>query len=304
MDVSIIIVNYKTANLIKDCICSIVKYTMDIEYEIIVVDNNSHDDCKIMLATHFDNIDCKFIGLNDNLGFGRANNEGFKIAEGRNVLCLNPDTILLNNAIKMMCDFLDDHIDVGACGGNLLDEDMKPTLSYRISLPSILWEVNILSCLKLERLIWSKCCKYNYKDYPIEVGYITGADLMIKKDVIDKTFGFSPDFFMYYEETDLCRRIKRMGYKIYNIPNAKIQHLEGKSFRSCGKKKKNKIGLAFSEQSRLTYYRRNHSRLHTTFANLVYMIALLQNRLLFRILGNEVWKDYDYRIKVFKSLIK
>ena len=101
MDVSIIIVNYKTLSLIVNCIRSIIEKTDGISYEIIVVDNNSNDDFSKCLKDKFGNL-VKCVPLQENIGFGRANNEGLKIATGRNIFYLNPDTLLINNAIKIL----------------------------------------------------------------------------------------------------------------------------------------------------------------------------------------------------------
>lgn len=302
MDVSIIIVNYRTADLIVNCISSIKQLTKEISYEIIVVDNNSEDNCRNLLKEIFANDkNILFIPLIENKGFGMANNAGFKIAKGRNVLCLNPDTLLINNAIKEMSNFLDTHDDVGGCGGNLYDENMKPTQSFFRILPSLRWDLNILTFWKIEKLIYCGNHIFNYSNHPIKVGYITGADLMTKKEIIELTGGFSSDFFMYYEETDLCCRIKRLGYKIMNLPTAKIQHLEGKSF-SREKSVINEKQILMSEISRLKYYKRNVGKTETKIANLIYGIALSVNKWAFKLIGREHWKYYECRKKTFKKL--
>ena len=111
-DVSIIIVNYKTSKLVADCIKSVINFTEGISYEVIVVDNNSEQDFKNEIIREVpdaskDNF--HFIPLSENIGFGRANNEGLKIAGGRNIFFLNPDTILLNNAIKILSEMPEGH---------------------------------------------------------------------------------------------------------------------------------------------------------------------------------------------------
>ena len=105
VDVSIIIVSYNTAELLENCINSIVEKTQNISYEVIVVDNDSCDNSISLLYEKFDWV--KVIVSKKNLGFGRANNLGIEVASGRNILFLNSDTILINNAIKILSDFLD-----------------------------------------------------------------------------------------------------------------------------------------------------------------------------------------------------
>ena len=139
MDVSIIIVNYNTADLIVDCIESINRYTKDISFEIIVVDNNSSDKSCSVLEEKFNNI--ILIKSKDNLGFGRANNLGALTAKGKYLLLLNSDILLIDNSIKKFFDFMEEQPnEVAACGGNLYYPDMRPNFSYSLYYPS-LWSI-------------------------------------------------------------------------------------------------------------------------------------------------------------------
>lgn len=297
MDVSIIIVNYKTVSLISNCIYSIIKYVKDIEYEIIVVDNNSMDNYEYILQKEFGNkIRC--VSLSQNIGFGRANNEGFKIAKGRNIFCLNPDTVLINNAVKILSDYLDNNPCVGACGGNLFDENMKPALSFRRILPSIKWEINQFLNNIPEKILF-KNRYFNFSGKPMSVGYITGADIMIKNEVIKEMKGFCPDFFMYYEDTDLCYRIKENGYKIISVSEAQIQHLEGKSFNS---EQINTNRITLSEEGRLLYYKRNSRYL--SVVDCIYKMFLYSRILCFTILNYKKSLHYKTRLECYKNLQK
>ena len=300
MDISIIIVNYKTVSLIMDCIKSIKEFTSDIDYEIIVVDNNSNDDFQSKIQSVYSDVIC--IPLKSNMGFGVANNEGFKVAKGRNLLCLNPDTILLNNAIKILSNYLDSHNHVGACGGNLFDENMKPSLSFRRILPSIYWEINELCWLLPERIQYRSNRIFNNTSNPFSVGYITGADLMIKRIVIDEVGGFSPDFFMYYEETDLCNRIKNQGWDIHSVPYAKIMHLESKSFNNHDNHI-NKKKVAFIEKGRKVYYCRNHTKLYQKIANAIYVVFLCSRMFLLRLNRDRRWEVYKTHLELRKTLV-
>ena len=151
IDVSIILVNYNTTDLLVQAIKSIYKYSSEFTYEIIVVDNNSKLSPEHVLKQNF-NDDIIFISLPENIGFGRANNEGIKIAKGRNIFLLNTDTYLLNNAIKILSDYIDSHPKVGSCGGSLFTADLKPTYSYH-RIPYGIWsyEISVLT-LGLNRL--------------------------------------------------------------------------------------------------------------------------------------------------------
>ena len=131
-DVSIIIVNYNTPHLVVGCINSIKRHTRNVDYEIIVVDNNSTGDNLHEIESIQD---ISLIRSDENLGFGRANNLGSSYASGRHLFFLNPDTILENNAIAILVSFLDNSNKVGACGGNLINAEKRPTHSFRRNKP-------------------------------------------------------------------------------------------------------------------------------------------------------------------------
>lgn len=226
LDVSVIIVNFNTLEVTAKCIESIYERTEDINFEVIIVDNASNDGSKDYFGKDHR---IKYIYNNENLGFGKANNLALDSAKGRNILFLNSDTLLVNNAIKILSDFLDSHPRSGACGGNLFNAHMMPTHSYKRKYYSIWSELNyLLHCIP-SRIWKDENESFNNSGHPLEVAYITGADLMVKKSILDKTGCFSPEFFMYFEDEDLCRRIRKHGWKICSVPDAQIMHLEGGS---------------------------------------------------------------------------
>lgn len=227
MDVSIIYVNYKTGKLIQDSIFSIKKNTKNVLYEIIVVDNNSLDGSIEEIEKK--NPDILVLKSKVNVGFGRANNLGIACARGKMIFFLNPDTLLLNNAVDILYSYLNSSKNVGACGGNLLNVHQKPNLSFGRLFPSLFSELLSIFYLSPFFVHKRKSTFYNYTDKPMSVASIVGADLMVRKSLLDKIGGFSPDFFMNYEETELCYRIKKAGYKIMSVPDALIIHLEGAS---------------------------------------------------------------------------
>lgn len=265
--VSVIIVNYNTSKLVHDCINSIYKHTKQIEFvEIIVVDNNSLNDNLELLRNDKRFL---FIELNKNIGFGKANNKGREFATGEFLFFLNPDIILLNDAITILAKYLEENRDVAVVGGNLYDMNMKPTHSYRYLFPSLFTEID-LSCKRiLSRFFLTKNYEFNYSGNPLEVSYITGADLMVRTDIFDSVGKFDPDFFMYYEETDLCHRIKAIGFSIKSIPNAKMIHLEGKSFNvSIEREKRNLNG-------RYLYFHKHYGFIYNMVVDLINILILL-----------------------------
>lgn len=294
MDVSIIIVNYNTRDLTLQCLRSVYEKTKDLEFETIVVDNASADDSVESIKKQFPQV--RVVESRENLGFGRANNLGLTIATGRNILFLNSDTELVNNAVRILSEYLDAHADVAVCGGNLYSKEMLPTHSFLRSFPSIKYELNQLFVRIPFLLFYGKNREFNYSGAPICVKYITGADLMIKKKVLDEVGGFDPDFFMYYEETELCFRANKAGYKIISVPDACIVHLGGASFADNNSpiinEKKIKIGL----KSRSLFYAKTRSKLYLRLANCIFRITIWSRLLYYRVIGSarlEVWKIID-----------
>lgn len=255
MDVSVIIVNYNTCRMTADCIESVRQKTSGISYEIILVDNGSTDGSKEYFE-QFEGI--KYIYSEENLGFGRANNLGAKQASGDYLFLLNSDTLLINNAIKILHDYISTHPKAGMVGGNLFDKNGKPTLSFKRFLPGLKDSINELSFCYIEKLFFGKNRYFNQSDIPLAVGYIMGADIMIRKKIFDELNGFSNDFFMYYEETDLCKRIKDAGCARVCVPSAHITHLEGYSFLQSDKT--SILRFKMLEESRNIYFLKNSNK--------------------------------------------
>lgn len=297
IDVSIVIVNYKTVSLILNCLNSIQQLTQEVSYEIIVVDNNSEDDFAIRIQEQYPEVIC--IPLYVNIGFGRANNEGVKIANGRNVLFLNPDTVLLNDAISILSKYIDSHLFVGACGGNLFDINFQPHHSFRRLLPGIQWELNGLLHDYIARAYWGRNRSHNFTDKAMPVGYITGADLMMPRHIFNQVGGFSPDFFLYFEETELCYRLKCINLEVHSVPQARIQHLEGGSFED----NKSDWKIQCEEHGHMTYYKLTSTTFVTYLSLLLYCITLISRIPLYYFLHKKKMYVLIKRIKCIASLI-
>lgn len=294
MDVSIIIVNYNTKALIKKSLQSVFEKTKEICFEVIVVDNASHDGSQQMLKEEFP--DVILVESCENLGFGKANNLGAKYACGKYLFLLNPDTILLNNAVKILSDFLNNNLNIGICGGNLYYKDEQPALSYSMFFPSIMWELNILFSCKIERLIYGKNAQFNHTNNAREVAYITGADLMIRTDLFCQLNGFDKNFFMYFEETELTYRVKNAGYKVYNVPQAQIIHLEGQTL-SNNWRRKTKIFLDGREK----YYKKTQKKNAINICNGIFKFSSVSKWIIFKVLNKEknstYWKFVSENIR-------
>lgn len=259
MDVSIILVSYNTKDLTRDCLKSVYEKTQGVEFEIFVVDNNSHDGSAEMIEREFPEV--RLIRNSENKGFGAANNIAIRQSNAKYIFCLNTDTILLNNAVKIFFDFMEqpENQNVGVCGGALYDSDNCPT-NYGGQFPSIL---HILQKFGLRNIFKKKTI--NYEKDIINVDYITGADIFFRKSVLDLVGLFDENFFMYYEETDLCFRIKKQGYNVKLIIDAKIIHLESKSCtNNLLLKKRIKTG-------EFTYFKK-HYKFQFILIKILYMI--------------------------------
>lgn len=229
MDVSVIIVNYNTKQLTINCINSVFERTKGVSFEVILIDNASTDG----------SVDCfrkdKRIVLiegKENYGFGGANNMGIKVAKGKYLFLLNSDTILIKNAIYPLLAFAETNQDlkVGVLGSVLLDENKKesPSFGQFPSLKSLF--NNLLIRLKQIEGYEKKIFKQVLTNGYARVDYISGADLFIPKTIIDRIGGFDANIFMYYEETDLQKRIANAGYQRIIINSRDIIHLVGGSF--------------------------------------------------------------------------
>jgi len=238
MDVSIIIVNYNTCEITKNCLTSIYEKTKEINFEIIVSDNGSKDGSIEMIRTGFPEV--SLIENNANLGFGTANNRALAVAKGKYVFYLNSDTILLNNAVKIFFDHWENAVDkdtIGALGANLLDTQGHIIHSYG-GFPDIdsvmkdtikaLYGTSKLTLLNV--LFRKQISSYNQnsskKKILGEVDSIIGADLFLKND---EHAYFDEHYFMYCEETDLQYRLARQGKKRLLIDGPEIIHLNGAS---------------------------------------------------------------------------
>ena len=276
IDVSIIIVNYNTIHLLINALDSLFEKCNDIAYEVIVVDNNSSDNSREICKSRYGER-VFFLSLLENIGFGRANNEAIKIAKGRNVFLLN-------------------HTNVAICGGNLYTKELEPIHSYSMHLPSLYSEVDQLLGERLSFRRYGNNLFFNHTGKPLNVGYVTGADMMIRKSVLDKTGYFDPDFFMYFEETELTFRIRKMGYEVMSVPDARIIHLEGQSIQL----KENRENM-FLQSHRL--YLRKTSRSYIVFllCQIIYGINAFIHVVYFSFFRKErEWqKLWKYRLKNF-----
>jgi len=233
LDLSIIIISFNTREILTDCIKSVIKYTKGIEYEIIVIDNNSTDGS----LERIKELEKKYpqvslIDAKANLGFGKANNLGARKAKGEYLLLLNSDTLVFDNAIKVSLDNLKKTSEVGVYSCKLLNAD-KTVQASGGHFPTFgnvfAWQFFIDDLPIIGSLIPSFHPQLGSYDRNKQMDWITGAFMIIPKKVFDEVGGFDENIFMYTEEMELCFRLKKLGYKtVYQITPA-IIHLGGAS---------------------------------------------------------------------------
>ena len=256
MDVSIIIVNYNTKELLEQCLESIFLHTVNVQFEVIVVDNGSTDGSVEVFRSDERVL---FIESSGNIGFGRANNEGLKYAKGDFVLFLNSDTVLLNNAIFLFHQNAINHGPlIAGMGSILLDANHNMTHSYG-SFPR--WYDEFLGPFKRNDT------KKTINKFPFVVDYVTGAALFVSKNTLDLYGSFDPDFFLYYEETEMQFRWKVRGLKSCIIEGPQIIHFEGASSKKSGYGKK-----LIMTSSLLTYFKKTTT--YRSFAIIRFFIFL------------------------------
>lgn len=296
MDVSIIVVNYNTKEITLECINSIFKHTQNIQFEVILVDNASTDGSGEIFANNKRLI---YIQNEQNIGFGRANNIGYKQSKGEYIFLLNSDTIIQNNAIELFFRNAQHEVKNVACWGcMLMDKHLHTATSYGKFTgvkEEILQEIwfNPLS------LFFNKTKKVEKLKAPLTfpsiVDNISGADLFIRREVIEKLGLFNPAYFMYMEEVDLQRRYAKNGYTIKIIDGPLIIHLEGKSINnnSTHTLRKSIISL----ESKLIYYKEWSSKINYFIYRLILIIA----RTPFLILSKYSYKE---KRKYWKTITK
>jgi len=260
MELSIIIASFNNKDLLSGCLSSIYNAVEGHDYEVIVVDNDSNDKSAEMVQKEYPQ--ARLIRNRTNKGFSKACNQGILLSGGRNILFLNNDTEILGDSLKAMTEFLDQHNGVGIIGAQMLSLEGK---AYR----SCFRFPNLLEQLFARKIFNSKImdsCPISliYPDWnsgkTIEVDWVSGAALMIKKEVIQQIGSFDEEFFFYFEDVDLCFRANQVGFKVCYLPQAKIIH----GGQSSTRHDSGRFEIEWLK-SRLRYFKKHHSRLVVVF---------------------------------------
>jgi len=232
---SIIIVNYNTGKLLKDCLNSIFQKIKGINFEVWVIDNASSD--KSLEIAKEELLKTKVVINKKNVGFAQANNQAMKKAEGKYIFLLNPDTVLLDENFKKLIEFMEKHPEAGACGPLVLNRDLTTQKQCKRGLPTFWNSLTYYSGLwKLfSRNKWwrKKFGGYFLLDQPedkiCEIDCLSGAVMLFRKEVIDKIGLLNEEYVMYWEDVEWCFRIKKANWKIYYVPLMEVMHYGGAS---------------------------------------------------------------------------
>jgi len=230
VDVSVIIVNWNTRGLLRNCLESVYERAGDVEFEVIVVDNASTDGSVEMVKNDFDSV--RLIENIENRGFAAANNQAMAVTKGRYVLLLNSDTVVLDDAVARTVNFADAHPRAAVTGCRVLNSDgtLQPTCFMFPSILNMLLSSTYLYKLfpgsrffGRERMTW-----WDRSDVR-QVDVVTGCFMLVRREAIDQVGMMDERFFMYAEETDWCYRFKEHGWQVIFAPVARIIHLGGQS---------------------------------------------------------------------------
>jgi GT2 family glycosyltransferase len=235
VEVSVIIVNWNTICLLRQCLQSIYAQTQSISFEVIVVDNASSDDSVVMVRQEFSAV--KLIANTKNFGFAAANNQGMAIARGRYILLLNSDTILLDRAIQKTIVYADGYPDAAVIGCRILNPDRSLQNSC-FMFPSILnwflFSTYLHRLIPQSRFFGRERMTWWSRNDSREVDVVTGCFMLVRRQAVEDVGMMDDSFFMYVEETDWCYRFKLKGWKNRFTPDAEIIHIGGASAAKLG----------------------------------------------------------------------
>jgi len=236
MDISVIIINYNTADLIKQCVTSILNQT-GVTYEIIVADNASTDDSVNVLKTFGESI--TLIANKDNLGFGKANNRAFKKSKGRYLFLLNPDAELMGqDALYKAVKYMEEYPECGLAGTQIINNNNQIEKTYYDHYPR------------------EDQSSIDFSKLPGKLATVLGASMVIRRDVFEAVNGFDEDFFLYAEETDLCLRIRKYGYQIQYNDSAVVKHIGSASTR----KSPPEHVIRMKKHAKYLFYKKHYSK--------------------------------------------
>lgn len=253
IEVSICIVNWNAREFLERCLRSIEATAAPVSHEVIVVDNASQDGSCEMVRQQFPS--ARLISNERNLGFATANNQAFEVARGEWVYLLNPDTELKPGSLSALLHYLKEKPGAAVAAPRLLNTDGTLQPSVR-RFPNFKTAFSRHTILKKLSLFSGEEASHKMADFgfdrELSVDQPAGAALLIRRAILEEVGRLDPHFFLFYEEVDLCKRIKERGYEIYFYPQAEVIHHEGKS------RQKNRKQLFLPTLKSMFYYFSKH----------------------------------------------
>lgn len=279
MDLSIIIVNWNSSVYLEKCLDSVYANTPALGFEVIVVDNASFDGCETMLARKFP--DVKFVQSRTNLGFSGANNLGLTEASGGILLFLNPDTEVVGSALSEMIAALERTREAGVIGALLLNSDGSVQTSCIQRFPTV-WnqmiDAEFLRNAFPALSVWGTRPLLQKQQAPVPVDVISGACMMMRRSVFEQVGLFSPNYFMYSEDVDLCFKVRQVGLSNYYVDDAVVVHHGGASTSGTGQ---SHFSAVVMREALSRFFALRHGRLYAAaFRGTVVVSAIIRCALL------------------------
>ena len=305
-DVSVVIVSWNVAALLADCLDSLVQTSEGIVLEVWVVDNASSDNTVEMLRTRYSWV--HLIANEDNRGFARANNQAIRQARGRFALILNPDTIVRPGVIQGLMRYLETHSDVGMVGPCLRDlkGDIDGSSARRMYTMSV---AICLEMMRLHKLPWigPVIQRRLYSPYDFaatqEVEAISGAAMLVRRELLEKLQGFGDSFLHFGEDVDLCFRIRAAGWKLVFDASVTMIHIGGQSTKqTTGRMAVN--GYFSNQEFFRRCYGRWHALLYRLIAQCICVPQLLVMGCIQYVLGRESGHSFRNRLSLVWHLIR
>lgn len=267
-DISIVVVSWNVREELRACLDSILGHETALDLEVLVVDNASSDGSADMVARDFPSV--RLIRNSANLGFAKANNQGIALARGRYVLILNPDTLVQHSALERMAEYADAHPEVGALGPRLIMENGGIDYRGARRFPT-LWS-DLRKRLRLVHPLFGDNAMIEWDHTTSrEVELLSGACMLVRREVIDRVGMFDEGFFLFGEDVDWCFRILRDHWKTYYLAEASVVHLGGRSSESV----RDRLGLE-SAKSRHRFFRKAYG----PWAALLHRLIILTTEVL------------------------
>jgi GT2 family glycosyltransferase len=261
-DASVVVVSFNTVDLLRDCLQALYRELGGISNEVFVVDNVSHDSSADMVQREFPSV--RLIRNKVNRGFGGANNQAFTLSTGRYILLLNSDAFLQPNALRLSIRYMDEEPRIGLGGARLISEDHSWQPSARL-FPSLLNDFLSLSGLAAKypksSFLGRQDNTWKDQNQALDIDWVPGAYSIIRRTVLEEVGYFDEQFFLYYEEVDLCRRIKKAGYLVRYWPDVVVMHMGGASSKTVKDLAMSRSGAQLElwrMRSGFLYYRKHH----------------------------------------------